>query len=138
MSPGPRCRLLAGIAGLSARVRLGEVARGALAGQDLAPPVHLRDQVAIGGTGGFEFVAALGQHAAEFGVVLLQAGDLLLESADVRGCAEPGLLPCLLPEEFGQPLLELPVVLGEAGDTLVGGGEVGDERGAADGWPSGG
>ena len=49
-----------------------------LAGQGLAPPVHLRDQVAVGGPGGFELVAAFGQLAAQFGVVLLQAGDLLL------------------------------------------------------------
>lgn len=43
-----------------------------------------------------------------------------------------GLVPCLLAEQFRQALLKLAVVLGQAGGALVGGGEVGDERGAAD------
>jgi hypothetical protein len=53
-----------------------------------AVSVHLRDQVAVGGPGGFELVVAFGQLAAQFGVVLLQTGDLLLELAVVLG--EPG------------------------------------------------
>ena len=65
--------------------------------------------------------------------MLLQLGDLLLESADVGRCPEPGLLPCLLAEVLRQPPLKLAVVLGQAGDALVGGGQVGDQRGAADG-----
>lgn len=71
-------------------------------------------------------------------VLLPKVSDMPLEGTDVGRCAEPGLMPYLLAEELGQPLLELPVVLGEAGGSLVGGGKVGDEGVAADSWPAGG
>ncbi len=74
--------------------------QASLAGQGSAAPVHLRDQVAVGSPGRFEVVAAFGKLAAQLGVVLLQASDLLLEGADVGGCAEAGLMPCLLAEQL--------------------------------------
>jgi hypothetical protein len=42
---------------------------GDVAAPGLPAPVHLRDPVAVGGTGGFGIVTALGKLALQFGVV---------------------------------------------------------------------
>lgn len=47
--------------------------------------------------------------------------------------AEAGLAPCLLAEQFGEAVLELADAGGEPGGPLVGGEQVGLQRGAGDG-----
>ena len=51
--------------------------------------------------------------------VLLEGDDALVELVDVRGCAEPGLLPRLLAERLGEALFELVDAAGETSDALL-------------------
>ena len=46
--------------------------------------------------------------------LLFEVGDLLVEGVDVGGGAEPGFVPGLLAECFGQAFLQLPDAGGEA------------------------
>jgi hypothetical protein len=60
-------------------------------------------------------------------------GHLLLELADVIGLSEAGLAPDLLAESVGEAVLELADAGGQAGGALVGGEQVGLQRGPGSG-----
>ena len=62
-----------------------------------------------------------------------ELGHLLPELADVIGLAEAGLAPDLLAESLGEAVLELADAGGQAGGALVGGEQVGLQRGPGDG-----
>ncbi|HEX6656022.1 MAG TPA: DNA methyltransferase, partial [Candidatus Limnocylindria bacterium] len=64
-------------------------------------------QLAVGGAGGGQFVGAFGELESHVDGLLFEGGDALVELVDVGRGAEPGLLPGLLAEGLGQPLLQL-------------------------------
>ena len=56
---------------------------------------------------------------------LFEGDDLLLQLVDIDRRAEAGLAPGLLPEGFGEPLLELMDAAAEPAGAFVGVGQVG-------------
>lgn len=54
----------------------------------MAGAVEPGDELAVGGTGGFQFLVTFGELAVQFDDLLIQSGDLLLKGVDVGGCAE--------------------------------------------------
>ena len=101
----------------------GLVGRGASA--PACGGVDLGHELAVGCAGCGELVAAFFELEAEVGGLLFEMGDLLAEGVDVGGGAEPGFLPGLLAESFGEPFLELLDAGAEAGRAFVGGEQVG-------------
>jgi len=95
-------------------------------------------ELAVGGPGGVEVLVAFLELQPQVDDVLLEVDDPLVELVDVVGCAEPGLAPGLLAEQFGQPFLELLGACGQAGAALLGGQQVGLQRGSADRGPDAG
>jgi hypothetical protein len=70
--------------------------------------VELGHEFTVGGAGCSEVVVAFVELLAQVDELLFEAGDGLVERVDVGGGAEPGLLPGLLAERFGEAFLELP------------------------------
>ena len=64
--------------------------------------------------------------------MLFEEDDLALEFFDVGRRAEPGGPPCLLAEQFGQPLLQLLAACGGPDAALLRGEEICLQRGAGD------
>ena len=89
----------------------------------------------ISGAGGGQVLVSLGEAAAELMFLLGKVGHLLLELADVIGLSEAGLAPDLLAESIGEAVLELADAGGQAGGALVGGEQVGLQRGPGDRGP---
>ena len=89
-----------------------------------AAGVEAGHELAAGGAGRGEVLVAFGELELQVGGFLLEIGDLLVEGVDVGGRAEPGLVPGLLAERFGQPFLELADAGGEPDGALAGGEQV--------------
>ena len=93
--------------------------------------VELGHELAVGRAGG-GFLVVFFELEARVYNLLLQVGDLLGEGADVGGGAEPGLVPGLLAERFGQAVFELLDAGGEPDRAFVGGEQVCLQGGAGD------
>jgi hypothetical protein len=70
--------------------------------------VELGHELAVRGPGGGQVVALFFELEAEAGDLLLELADLLVEGVDVGGCREPGLTPGLFAERLRQPFFQLP------------------------------
>ncbi len=75
--------------------------------------VELRHELPVGGPGRGEVLVAFPELEAQVDGLLFEVGDLLAEGVDVGGGAEPGLVPGLFAECFGQAFLQLPDAGGE-------------------------
>jgi hypothetical protein len=69
--------------------------------------VELGYQLAVGRAGGSEVFVALFELELQVNGLMLEVGDLLVESADVGGGAEPGFAPGQLAERLRQAVFEL-------------------------------
>ena len=87
--------------------------------------VELGHELAVGRAGGGEVLVALFELEPQVDDLLLELAVLLGEVAGIGGGAEPGLVPGLLAERFGQAVFELPDAAGEPERALVGGCQVG-------------
>ena len=94
--------------------------------------VELGHELAVGSAGGGELAVAFFELAAQVGGLLFQAGDRVVEGVDAGGCAEPGVAPGLLAERLGQAFLQLLDAGCEPESALVGGEQVGLQRGPGD------
>lgn len=121
----------------------GQCAGNARTGADLRSGFQLTErslalvqgpgQLPVGVPGSLQFGFALLQGCPQTYGLLFQAGDRPLDCIDVCGCAEARLLPDPLSQRLGQTSLQLLDTGGEPGSTRFSVGEVGLERGAADG-----
>jgi len=75
--------------------------------------VDLGHEFAVGRACGGEVLVAFGELHAQVDGLLLEVVDLLVEGIDVGGDAEPGFVPGLLTECFGQSGFQLPDAAGE-------------------------
>ena len=89
-------------------------------------------EFAVGGAGGGEVFLAFVELLLKAEVVLFELADALVEGVDVGGGAEPGLVPGLFTERFGQPLLQLLDARAEPGDSLLCSQQIRLQRGACD------
>jgi hypothetical protein len=94
--------------------------------------VEAGHELAVGGAGGGEIGVAFGELQAQVDDLLLESVELLVEGVDVGGCAEPGGVPGVLAGGLGQPLFEVLDSAVEPGGAVVGGEQVGLQRGSGD------
>jgi Phage integrase, N-terminal SAM-like domain len=89
-------------------------------------------EFSVGGAGGGEVFVAFVELLLLVDDLLFEMGDPVVEGVDVGGGAEPGLAPGLFTERLGEPLLELADAGAEPGGALVGGEQIGLQRGSGD------
>ena len=99
--------------------------------------VELGHELPVGRACGGEVLVSFLELEPQVDDLLLKVAVLLGEAAGIGGDAEPGLMPGLLAERFGQAVFELPYAAGEPERALVGGGQVGLQRSVGDARPAG-
>ena len=97
--------------------------------------VELGHELAVRGPCRGEVLVAFFELKAQVDGLLLKVSDLLVERDGVGRNTEPGFVPCLFAECFGQSLLELPDAGAEPDGAFSRGEQVGLQRGTGDGWP---
>ena len=99
---------------------------------ELPTRVQFGEELAVSAPSGRELVGPLGELDPDVRQLCCKSGDAAMELFDVVGGTEAGLAPGLFADQLGETTFEALNLGGVAGASLLGGVQVGLERGPAD------